>query len=338
MDDLLDIEQQDRGEPRSSSRDFTEVTVQPRDASLALPPASNPVLSVIIVTYNSAAILPELLDSLPAGLEGISASEAIVVNNNSPDNSVDIALNHAIHPKVIRMGRNAGYAAAINAAAATVHPDADLLILNPDVRLRPGAAKLLVDRLTDPSVGVAVPRLLDEDGVTQCSLRREPSLMTAWTDTILGGTFAGRLGTGETVSDPVIYESGGLVEWATGAVLAVAARARGVVGYWDESFFLYMEEVEYLRRVRECGYSVVYVPDAKAVHRGGEYREDLFLAALLSANQIRYHRRYHGPLSTILFRLSIIVGSGIRAIRGVPAHRASVRAAFSRAKTRAKAE
>ena len=135
------------------------------------------------------------------------------------------------------MGRNAGYAAAINAAAATVHPDADLLILNPDVRLRPGAAKLLVDRLTDPSVGVAVPRLLDEDGVTQCSLRREPSLMTAWTDTILGGTFAGRLGTGETVSDPVIYESGGLVEWATGAVLAVAARARGVVGYWDNHFF-----------------------------------------------------------------------------------------------------
>lgn len=312
--------------------------MQTRDASLTPKPAANPVLSIIIVTYNSAPVLPELLDSLPAGLEGIKPFETIVVDNDSADNSVDTALNHPVHPKVIRMGRNAGYAAAINAAAATVSPEADLLILNPDVRLLPGVAKVLVDCLTDPSVGVAVPRLLDEEGVTQWSVRRGPSLMTAWTDTILGGTVAGRLGTGETVRDPSIYESGGLVEWATGAVLAVAARARSAAGDWDESFFLYMEEVEYLRRVRECGFSVVYVPEAKAVHRGGEYRQDPYLAALLSTNRIRYHRRYHGLLSTILFRLSIIVGAGIRTIGGAPAHRASVQAALSRAKARAKVE
>ena len=124
------------------------------------------------------------------------------------------------------MGRNAGYAAAINAAAATVRPDADLLILNPDIRLLPGAASLLVDRLTDPSVGVAVPRILAEDGTTRLSLRREPSLMTAWTDAILGGALAARIGTGEMIGDPLIYDRDGLIEWATGAILAVAARAR----------------------------------------------------------------------------------------------------------------
>ena len=192
-------------------------------------------LSIVIVTYNSASVLPGLLDSLPAGLKGIKQFETIVVDNDSADNSVDIALAHAIRPKVIRMGRNAGYAAAINAAAATVRPDLDLLILNPDVRLLPGAARLLVDRLTDSSVGVAVPRILAEDGTTQWSLRREPSLMTAWTDAILGGALAARIGTGETIGDPAIYDRGGLIEWATGAVLAVAARARSVVGDWDES-------------------------------------------------------------------------------------------------------
>ena len=227
-------------------------------------------LSIVIVTYNSASVLPGLLDSLPAGLEGIKQFETIVVDNDSADNSVDIALAHAIRPRVIRMGRNAGYAAAINAAAATVRPDADLLILNPDVRLLPGAASLLVDRLTDSSVGVAVPRILAEDGTTRWSLRREPSLMTAWTDAILGGTFAARIGMGEMISDPAIYDRGGLIEWATGAILAVAARARRAVGDWDESFFLYMEEVDYLRRVRECGFSVAYVPQAQAVHIEGE--------------------------------------------------------------------
>jgi len=307
---------------------FRGVAVQTRDTSPRPPAEPKFGLSIVVVTYNSASVLPGLLDSLPVGLEGIQAFETIVVDNDSADNSVDTALAHAIHPRVIKMGRNAGYAAAINAAAATVSPDVDLLILNPDVRLLPGAGKLLVDRLSDPSVGVVIPRLLSENGVTQWSLRREPSLTTAWTDAILGGTFAGRLGTGETIADPAIYDVGGLIDWATGAVMVVAARARCVVGDWDESFFLYMEEVEYLRRVRERGFSVLYVPEANAVHIGGEYREDPYLAALLSANRIRYHRRYHGLLSTTLFRLSIIVGAGVRTIGGSPAHRASVRAAL----------
>jgi GT2 family glycosyltransferase len=302
--------------------------VQTRDASLVTRAESYSGISIIIVTYNSASVLPGLLDSLPAGLEGIKQFETIVVDNNSIDSSVDIALAHSIRPKIIRMGRNTGYAAAINAAAATVRPNADLLILNPDVRLLPGSANLLVDRLTESSVGVAVPRILTEDGTTFWSLRREPSLMTAWAEAVLGGTFAARIGAGEVISDPAIYDQGGPIEWATGAILAVAARARDAVGDWDESFFLYMEEVEYLRRVRECGFSVAYVPQAKAVHIGGEYKENPRLSALLSANRIRYHRRYHGPLSTAMFRLSIIVGEGIRAVYGPPGHRASMRAAL----------
>jgi N-acetylglucosaminyl-diphospho-decaprenol L-rhamnosyltransferase len=312
-----------------SPETFREVAVQVRDDSLMTDPSAECGLSIVIVSYNSAAVLPGLLDSLPAGLEGVKQFETIVVDNDSADNSVDTALTHAIRPRVIRMGRNAGYAAAINAGAATVRPDADLLILNPDVRLLPGAVSLLVGRLTDSSVGVAVPRILAEDGSTRWSLRREPSIMTAWTDAILGGTLAARIGMGEMISDPVIYDQGGTIEWATGAILVIAARARAVVGDWDESFFLYMEEVEYLRRVRECGFSVAYVPQAKAVHIEGEYNENPRLSALLSVNRIRYHRRYHGPLSTTMFRLSIIVGEGIRAVYGPPGHRASLRAALT---------
>src|SRR6266404_9433266 len=144
--------------------------MQVRDASPITEPRAGSGLSIVIVTYNSA---PGLLDSLPAGLEGVKQFETIVVDNDSADDSVDIALAHAIRPRVIRMGRNAGYAAAINASAATVRPDADLLILNPDVRLLPSAVSLLVGRLTDSSVGVAVPRILAEDGTTRRSLRRE---------------------------------------------------------------------------------------------------------------------------------------------------------------------
>ena len=305
-----------------------EGAVQVRSASPMMQPPVDSGLSIIIVTYNSATVLSGLLDSLPAGLEGVKQFQTIVVDNDSHDSSVDIALTHPIRPRVIRMGRNAGYAAAINAGAATVNPSTDLLILNPDVRLFPGGARLLLDRLTDSSVGVAVPRILEANGTISWSIRREPSVVAAWAEAVLGGPLAARLGAGEMVCDPAVYAREGLIDWATGAILAVSGRVRAIVGDWDESFFLYMEEVDYMRRVRECGFSVVYVPDAQAMHIGGEYHENPRLWALSTANRIRYHRRHHGPISTAALRLSIILGESMRALRGPPAHRAAVRAAL----------
>jgi GT2 family glycosyltransferase len=286
-----------------------------------------PHLSAITVTYNSAAVLPGLLDSLSTGLEGVKSADIIVADNDSADGSVDIALAHPVRPRVVRMGRNAGYAAAINAAAATVGKDAHLLILNPDVRLSAGAGRFLAERLTDASVGVAVPKIFNDDGSLAWSLRREPSILTGWTDAVLGGRLAARMGTGEKVGDPALYAKEGPIEWAEGSVLAVSAQARRMVGDWDESFFLYSEEIDYMRRVRECGLSVVYVPQAQAVHIGGDYANPR-LSALLARNRIRYYRRHHGPLSAALFRLSIIAGEGVRAARG-PAHRAALRAALT---------
>ncbi|MCA1406698.1 glycosyltransferase family 2 protein [Ensifer sp. IC3342] len=285
-------------------------------------------LAVVIVTYNSASVLPGLLDSLPAGLEGIANYQVIVVDNASRDGSADLALAHPIGARVIRMGRNAGYAAGINAATATVAPYADLLVLNPDVRLHPGAARHLVDRLTEASVGVVVPQILGEDGKVCRSLRREPSAITAWSDALIGTKLAALIGIGEIVADPILYAQGGRIEWATGAVLAISARARLIVGDWDESFFLYSEEVDYMERVRRSALSVVYDTNARAVHIGGAYQRNPYLSALMTSNRVRYYRRHHGPIATMLFRLAIIVGESMRVVLG-PGHRAALRAALT---------
>ena len=101
----------------------------------------------------------------------------------------------------------------------------------------------------------------------------------------------------------------------------VAARARALVADWDESFFLYSEETDFMRRVRSSGLSVAYVPEAEAIHIGGDYNNPR-LAALLAHNRIKYYRRHHGAASTALFRMSIALGEGFRAARG-PAHRAA---------------
>jgi GT2 family glycosyltransferase len=286
-----------------------------------------PALAVVTVAYNSASVLSGLLDSLLVGLDGIADYEVIVVDNDSHDTSVEVALAHPIGARVIRTGRNGGYSAGINAAVATIDAKADLLVLNPDIRLLPGAIRNLYTGLKGASVGIAVPQVRGEDGSVSKSIRREPSVVTAWSEALVGGKLAAQMGLGELVDNPLLYRDGGAIEWATGAILLVSAKARRMVGDWDESFFLYSEEVDYCRRIRAAGLDVLYVPQSQAVHIGGDYHSSDFLTALMTANRIVYHRRHHGILSTALFRSAIVAGEVMRLAIG-SGHRSALSAAL----------
>lgn len=273
-------------------------------------------LSIIIVTYNSADALGGLLDSLPSGLDGIERSRILVIDNQSHDDTCALARSHPIGAEVIEMGRNAGYAAGINAGYRLIDPDDHVLVLNADLRLGHGAASMLVERLREPNVGIVGPRLIEPDGHLAHSVRREPSLVTVWSEAIMGGHLAARLGLSEIVAHPAIYRCGGSVAWVTGAAVLIGAQARRVLGDWDESYFLYSEETDYMRRARESGLKVVYEPRASAVHVGGEAGTSPYLHAMLTANRIRYFGNYHGKLSTALFRAGVATGEALRLPRG----------------------
>ena len=268
----------------------------------------NPSLSAIVVTYNSADVLPGLLDSFLVGLSGVDRCEVIIVDNASSDESVALARQHPCGARIIEMGCNVGYAAAINAAMATVDRRADVLVLNPDIRLLPGAAALLRRRLDDPQVGIAVPRILTEEGTVASSLRREPSLTGAWVTSLLGGKRASAIGVGDIVTDPQIYSRDQDVDWATGCILMIGARTRRLVGEWDESFFLYCEEVDFMRRTRQAGLKIAYVPEATATHFGGPYHENPLLLSLMAVNQLRDFSRHNGRIRTTLYRWALVIG------------------------------
>jgi GT2 family glycosyltransferase len=287
-------------------------------------------LAVVVVTYNSADTLGGLLDTMADGLAGVSRSEVIIADNGSTDDSADIAEGHPIGARVVRTGRNGGYAAGINAALATVGREADALILNPDIRLSPGAAARLVARLRQPGTGVAVPRILHDAGVLFHSLRREPSLRTAWADALLGARLGSGIDVGESICRDTFYDLPGTVDWASGAALAISAEARGQVGDWDESFFLYSEEVDYQRRVRLAGFQIAYVPQAEVIHIGGDYSGNPQLYSILTANRLRDYGRHHGTVSTALFRLAVLTGEALRSLGGSAVHRAGVVAALGR--------
>ncbi len=290
--------------------------------------AKSTPLGVVIITYNSAEVLPGLLDSLESGLAGVGRRKILVVDNQSGDSSVAIAEQHPIGAQVVRSPFNGGYAAGINLGAMLLPSTSDLLVLNPDIRLSPGSVAHLVRRTRAANVGIAVPLIRNRDGTLATSLRREPTLASAWWNALLGPARAGRLGLGDIIADPDYYRHGREVAWATGAALLVTARARQTVGDWDESFFLYSEEVDYQRRVRAAGLEVVYVPEAEVFHAGGDYQHSPSLSAILASNQIRDYARHHNGLQALLFRGALATFGLLRAWRS-KAHRAVLRVALS---------
>ena len=156
------------------------------DDSLApdAPDQAARVVSIVVVTYNSAETM--LVRSLPDALVGVGEHELIVVDSASSDGTLDAIARLAPSALRVSLGSNAGYAAGINAGVAASTLAGPVLVLNPDLSLTPGAIAPLLSKLRG-GVGITVPRLLAEDGSTQPSLRRRPTLLRAFGEAILGG-------------------------------------------------------------------------------------------------------------------------------------------------------
>ena len=282
------------------------------DRPAGRPPAPRTI--ALVVTYESAAVIEDCLRSLPAAFEGAGTWRVVVIDNASSDGTTQVVAEVAPWATVLSQGDNRGYAAAINAGAALAEPDEDVLVLNPDVRLEPGSVAPLQGLLEQPSVGIAVPRLVGPDGRTQFSLRRDPTVARTLGAAVMGGRRAGRHpGWGETETRPWPYEIEGDAEWATGAVLLISAACRQAVGDWDESFFLYCEEVDYALRARLVGFRLRYTPAAVVMHHGGELTSSPRLWALATTNRLTLFRRHHGRLEAAAFRGALMLNEALRA-------------------------
>jgi GT2 family glycosyltransferase len=228
--------------------------------------------------------------------------------------------------RLVRMGRNAGYAAGINAAVDLAPPGEALLVLNPDCRPRPGSARALLEGLQIRSTGITVPRIVDGVGALEWSLRREPKVRRVLGEALLGGERAGRWSIGEVVVGAQWYEHETQADWATGAAMMVSRACIDRVGPWDESYFLYSEETDFALRARDAGLALRLVPTAEVVHLGGEVRTSPRLWALLTMNRLELYRRRHGAPAALAFRAALILNELVRSGRRVGTHRAALRA------------
>ncbi|MFI5907056.1 glycosyltransferase family 2 protein [Dactylosporangium sp. NPDC051541] len=289
-----------------------------------------PRIAVIIVTYNSGDVIEGALRSLVPS-DGVDLAAVVVVDNNSKDESVAVAkgAGDVLPVQSVQTGRNAGYAAAINAGLVALRevPYDALWVMNPDVRMRPDTLATLHKALQAPGRGMTVPKMLNSDGSLQPSLRRMPTVGRALAEAVIGGKRAGRIGRlGELITDPADYEKAGEWAWATGAALLIAAEVVRALGDWDESFVLYSEETEYILRARDRGWRLWYTPDAVVEHIGGESGFNPTLAALVTLNKVKLFRRRRGPIVGSAYYGAVLLGESVRAVRGKQIAKASVAA------------
>lgn len=231
-----------------------------------------PSVTAIIVNFNAGAELRRALQSIADDM-GERPWEAVVVDNASVDGSAAIALEFHPHVTLIPNTQNVGFGRGVNQGLAVARAPM-VLIMNPDCRLEPGAIAHLAAELERHAGCVIVgPRILDPDGTEQGSARGDPDMLT--------GAFgrSTRLrrwlpGLGVSARNVVLASAtrGGdslPVDWLSGACMLARTDGLRAVGGFDERYFLYWEDADLCRRLRNAGAHVRYVPSATAVHRVG---------------------------------------------------------------------
>jgi hypothetical protein len=190
------------------------------------------------------------------------------------------------------------------------------LLLNEDSELVPGASAALHAALeADPRAGCAVGVLRRADGVSQPSAWRFPGVGTAVAQALFLHRWLVVQSRGSAVRR---------VDWGQSAALLVRRRAAEEVGWMDEEFFVYSDEVDFQKRLADAGWHTLYVPAAVAIHH-----EQLSTDALparriveLARGRDRYMRKHHGPLAAALVRWLVASSYLVRMLAALvlPAH------------------
>jgi GT2 family glycosyltransferase len=242
-------------------------------------------VDVVIVTYNSAQVVADLLDSLPDAL-GKANADIVVVDNGSQDDTVKL-LQRRADCRVIQ-STNVGYAAGINRGVKEASGAPAILVLNPDIRLHEQAVGPLLETLLEPRTGVVAPRILSAAGELEFSLRRTPSLPRA-----LGLSRTKIPMLSEYVQEPAAYSHPHTVDWALGAALMISRECFNALGGWDETYFLYSEETDFSLRAWDLGLATRFEPRSVAVHIGGASGRNNKTHAMQIVNRVRLYRRRH---------------------------------------------
>ncbi|MEZ5143111.1 MAG: glycosyltransferase family 2 protein [Acidimicrobiales bacterium] len=268
----------------------------PADAPLGPTAVPRPDVTVIVVTYNSRHHIAACLDALGPALSR-HAFETVVVDNASSDGTPDLVRDVSPGVVLVETGANLGFARANNLGLARAR-GRHALVLNPDTVAAPGSLDALVELLdADPWIGIVAPRLLNLDGSDQGTARSFPTpaaallgrrspLTRLWPD----NRWSRRYLVGLSHRDDEAFP----VDWVSGACLMIRRDLALGTGGFDESFFMYWEDADWCRRVKDRGFHVVCEPRARVLHdEGARRRPRPYQVRAFHRSAYRYYAKHH---------------------------------------------
>ncbi|MFZ1154373.1 MAG: glycosyltransferase [Solirubrobacteraceae bacterium] len=265
-------------------------------------------LSYCIVNTSQALLLLRGLDAIERERAALPfATEVLVLDNSSRDGSVEAAHEHQAVSEVIalqaRQGKALNDSELLRRARGRY-----VLLLNEDSELQPGATLALHQALeSHPDAACAGAKLLRPDGAEQACAWRFPTPLTA----LAGAMLLHRL---YTVQSKGAHTRE--VDWCQSSALLVRREAAAQVDYLDPDFFVYSDEVDFARRLRNVGWHSLYVPSAVAVHH-----EQLSTDAVpepriveMARNRDLYMRKHHSHVAALAVRWLTACSYGMRAL------------------------
>src|SRR5437763_13386933 len=266
------------------------------------------LVSYCVVNTSQRELLVRGLDALARERGRVAfATEVLVLDNASQDGSAEAAARHPACDETIVLARRRGK--ALNDSELLQRARGRFgLLLNEDSELRPGATEALLDALQEhPRAACAGATLVAPDGGPRPCAWRFPSVATA----LAGALFLHRLAT--------VQSRGGRtreVDWCQSSALLVRRAAAAEVGYLDGDFFVYSDEVDFARRLRDAGWVSLHVPAAAAIHHEQLQTDTVPERRIveMARNRDLYMRKHHSRGAALIVRWLTAWAYALRAV------------------------
>ncbi|APE45317.1 glycosyl transferase [Sulfitobacter alexandrii] len=286
---------------------------------------ADPRVLVVLLNYRTPQMTLRAAQSALADMP--AEAELVIVDNASGDGSMVIferaasEWNLGARLRLVQSDRNGGFGAGCNIGLAQRMSDGSApdfyYLLNSDAFPDPGCIRTLLDHLgRHPEAGFAASHVRGEDGVPHTTAFRFPSI---------AGEFEGAMRLGpvsrllrHAIVAPPLPTGPTQVDWVAGASVMIRAATLDEIGTFDETFFLYFEETDLMKRAARAGWTCWYVPEARVVHIGSVstgMKEWQRMPAYWFASRRHYFVKTHGRAYAAAAWAARLGGSALHALR-----------------------
>lgn len=251
-------------------------------------------ISVVIVSYNSQDFIEKCIRSVLKNLP--TYAEVIVLDNFSTDKTVEILKKFIPKIKLLKSDENLGFTKGCNKAVKEAKGEY-LFLLNPDTEMsEPIIDELIKFYETTVDAGIVAPKLIMPNGQIQPSVRKLPTLMGALKEYILDikNSYSEYVPSGDKPQ---------VVEMVYGAAWLIKKDLFDKLRGFDEKFFLYYEDVDFCKRLREIDKKVYYYPKVSIKHLVGGTKSEIDKSKLNLESAQKYHGWFGFLILQLIFRL-----------------------------------